>query len=90
METSPPTLHDLYALGTVEGIAFWCSNHACERHDNAPVGVLAIDYGPGMTLPNRERFSDCVSWYGQVKVRPAWKAMSRSLIGRKNGSEGQT
>ncbi len=45
METSPPNLHDLYACGTVEGIAFWCSNHACQHHDSAPVGVLEIDYG---------------------------------------------
>lgn len=47
METSPPTLDDLYALKTVEGIAFWCSNHACQHHDSAPVGVLAGEHGPG-------------------------------------------
>ncbi len=80
-ETSPPTLGDLHPLKTVEGIAFWCSNHACQHHDSAPVGVLAIDCGPGMSLPDVERFSYCMECYGQVQVRPEWGAMPMGLIG---------
>lgn len=81
METPPPSLHDLYGLPAIEAIAFWCTVHTCQHHDTAPTGVLAIDYGPATTLPDMERVSFCLKCYGQVQVRPRWKAVSRSLVG---------
>jgi hypothetical protein len=76
-----PTLHDLHQLPSIQGIRFWCCNYACQHHDTAPTGHLAIDYGPALTFADLERFTFCVECYGRVQARPDWRVRDKSLVG---------
>lgn len=81
-----PDLQYFHDNEKVHGINFWCCNHSCLTMEMEDTGTLAIDFGPGTTLPDLAEISHCRVCGGKVQVSPSWGEGGQSWFGSLSGS----